>query len=296
MTKRTLMTTIGFGTALAFALASCSLGPQRVDQAVNATLTAMAAQATATPIVLLTAAPSSTPIIVATSAPPSTPTTAPVTPSLTPSPTAVVITPPAGDPVLTLGKPDSVDNFDNDNNWPTYPPGDNTCFSSEIKDGKLWMTATGQVQAACWELSWPELDNFYIELTLQMPQSCDASDRFGLLFRAPDNTTGYLYGITCGGVQSFTAWTGTETLQILPAAKSDAILTAPGSTNRIGVMAKDAAFSFYINGIKVTEGLDQTFTKAGKIGLFVRPNTDQGFTVGYDRLAIWNLPEPTATP
>ena len=59
-------------------------------------------------------------------------------------------------------------------------------------------------------------------------------------------------------------------------------------------MAEDTAFSFYINGVKVTEGMDQTFPNAGKIGLFVRPATDQGFTVGYDSLAVWTLPRPTA--
>lgn len=274
---------VAAGLTLVLVLTACAPSQDTVDQAVNSTLTAMPPQASATPIIVATAAATLIPSPI------------PATPTSTPTATAVVITPPAGDPVLTLGKPDGVDNFDNDNNWPVYPPGDNTCFYSEIKDGKLWMTATGQQLAACWELSWPQLGNFYIELTLQMPQTCDANDRFGLLFRAPDNNTGYLYGITCAGVQSFTAWNGTETLQILPAAKSDLIQTAPGSTNRIGIMAEDTAFSFYVNGVKVTDGLDQTFPNPGKIGLFVRPATDQGFTVGYDRLAVWTLPRPTPT-
>jgi hypothetical protein len=275
------------GIIAALALAACAPSPGNVDQGVNATLTALAAQPSATPIIVASAthAPSPSPL------PPTT------TPTATPTPTAtqLTITPPADDPVLLLGKPDDVDNFDNDGNWPVYPPGDNDCFSSEIKDGKLWMTAEGRTGLSCWELSWPQLGNFYIELTLQMPQPCDANDRFGLLFRAPDNFTGYLYGITCGGVQTFTAWTGSETLQILPAARSDAILTAPGATNRIGIMADDKSFKFYINGIKVAEGLDETFKDAGKIGLYVNAGTDQGFTLGFDRLATWNLPRPTTT-
>jgi hypothetical protein len=231
-----------------------------------------------------------------TQAPPVVPTPIQVIPTATIAPTATlapaVIAPPPGDPATTFGKPDGLDTFDNDNNWTTYPPGNNPCFSSEIKDGLFWMTAEGQQGLSCWELSWPKLDNFYIDLTIKMPETCDANDRFGLLFRAPDNNSGYLYGITCGGVQSFTAWTGTETLQILPAAKSAAILTTPGALNRVGVMAQDASFAFYINGQLVTQGLDQTFMNEGKIGLFVNSATTDGFTVGYDTLAVWTLPRP----
>lgn len=292
MRKANLFLIARISLIFALVLAACAPRQGNVNGGANATLTALAAKASSTPIIVSTVtlppAPSSTPIVV--------PATATATATATPSPTPILITPPAGDPALSLGKPDSVDNFDNDNNWPVYPPGDNDCFSSEIRDGKLWMTATGdRTGTSCWELSWPQLGNFYIELTVQMPQSCDANDRFGMLFRAPDNFTGYLYGITCGGVQTFTAWTGTETLQILPAARSDAIQTAPGAPNRIGIMAEDNAFKFYINGVKITEGLDQTFPDPGKIGLYVNAATDNGFTVGFDRLAIWNLPRPTGT-
>jgi len=268
---------------LALALAACGPSQAQIDSAVNATLTAMPP--------LPTQASAPTPIQVVP-----TPTPIRVLPSATivpsPTPTLPVIAPPPGDPVSVFGKPDGLDIFDSDNNWPTYPPGNNTCFTSEIKDGLLWMTALGQQGLACWELSWPKLQNFYVDLTIKMPQTCDANDRFGLLFRAPDNNAGYLYGITCGGVQSFSAWTGTETLQILPAAKSAAILTAPGALNRVGIMAQDASFAFYINGQKVAEGLDQTFLNEGKIGLFVISATTTGFTVGYDTLAIWTLPRP----
>jgi hypothetical protein len=150
------------------------------------------------------------------------------------------------------------------------------------------MTALGQQGSSCWEVSWPKLGNFYLDLTIKMPETCDANDRFGLLFRAPENNAGYLYGITCGGVQTFTAWTGTETLQILPAAQSDLILTAPGALNRVGVMAQDSSFAFYINGVLVAEGLDQTFLEEGKIGLYVNTATTDGFTVGY-------APSPSGT-
>jgi len=276
--KRSSLFLLGTGLlVLALSLAACGPSQDEIDQAVDATVAAMPPPATQVP----PATP--TPIQVVVTATPVAPT-----PTLTP----VIVPPPPGAPATLYGKPDGLDTFDNDNNWTTFPPGDNTCFSSEIEGGFFWMTAVGQQGRSCWELSWPKLGNFYIDLTIKMPETCDANDRFGLLFRAPENDAGYLYGITCGGVQSFSAWTGAETLQILPAAASTAIITTPGALNRVGVMAQDSSFAFYINGVLVAEGLDQTFMDEGEIGLFVNTATTEGFTVGYDTLAVWTLPRP----
>ena len=276
--KRSSLLSLGTGfLVLALSLSACAPSQDQIDQAVDSTLAAMPPPATQVP----PATPTPIQVVV---------TATPVAPTATL--TLVPITPPPGDPATLYGKPDGLDSFDNDNNWTTFPPGDNSCFSSEISDGLFWMTALGQQGSSCWEVSWPKLGNFYIDLTIKMPETCDANDRFGLLFRAPGNNAGYLYGITCGGAQSFSAWTGTETLQILPAAPSTAIITTPGALNRVGIMAQDSSFAFYINGVLVAEAQDQTFPDEGKIGLFVNTATTDGFTVGYDTLAVWNLPRP----
>jgi hypothetical protein len=216
----------------------------------------------------------------------------PSTPGL-PNP---VIWQPDGEPAADLGNPDLVDALDNDDNWVTFPPGAATCFSSQIMDGKFWMTAVGREGRACWELTRQATVDFYVEATVQMPEECQADDRFGLLFRAPDLDKGYLYGVTCGGAHSFTAWTGEETLQLLPAHKSDRIRTAPGSSNRLGILVQETAYVFYINGSKVAEANDATFPGRGRLGFFVRSATAEGFTVAFDDLAIWMLPRPTTTP
>ena len=97
------------------------------------------------------------------------------------------------------------------------------------------MTAKGLAQSPCWEVSWPQLDNFYIETTLQMPETCDAQDRFGLLFRAPDNNRGYLYGFDCGGNYSLSIWDGQDTTVLVQPTKSDAILNDPGDGQPPGI-------------------------------------------------------------
>jgi hypothetical protein len=186
----------------------------------------------------------------ATQVPPATPTPIQVVVTATPvAPTAtltpVPVTPPPGDPATLYGKPDGLDTFDNDNNWTTFPPGDNSCFSSEISDGLFWMTALGQQGSSCWEVSWPKLGNFYIDLTIKMPETCDANDRFGLLFRAPENTP-----VTprhhCGGVQSFSAWTGRECCEICR-RHLNRYHHNPGALQPVGVAGTLPAF--YINGV-----------------------------------------------
>ena len=200
---------------------------------------------------------------------------------------------PVGGPAEDLGDPDFLDTFDTDENWITFPPGTANCFSSRIADGKYWMTALGRERAGCWELTWPVARDFYAEVTIEMPEECEADDRFGLLFRAPDMSRGYLYGVTCGGEHSFNAWTGEETLQLLPSEESDLIRTGAGSSNRLGILAQGKSYAFYINGTKVAETSDGTFQGGGQLGFFVRAATTEGFTVAFDDLALWMLPGST---
>jgi heat shock protein HslJ len=129
-----------------------------------------------------------------------------------------------GDPAAVLGPPTGVENFDNANNWTTF---DGECFSSEITGGQIVMTAKGVPQSSCWEVSWPQLDNFYIETSQVMPQTCDPQDRFGLLFRAPDNYRGYLYGFDCGGGYSLTIWDGQQTTTLVEPTGQPLPVTPP---------------------------------------------------------------------
>ena len=85
------------------------------------------------------------------------------------------------------------------------------------------MTANGVPQFSCWEVSWPELQNFYLETTQLMPTTCQPDDRFGFLFRAPDLNRGYLYAYNCAGQYILTAWDGETTTTLIPLTASSAI-------------------------------------------------------------------------
>ncbi len=210
-------------------------------------------------------------------------------------PSPVATTPPSieGDPALVLGTPNGVENFDNTNNWTNF---DSACFTSQITGGQFVMTANGVAEFSCWEVSWPQLDNFYIETSQIMPQTCEPQDRFGLLFRAPDNNRGYLYGYNCAGQYSLTVWDGQATTTLVEPTNSAAILATPGAMNRMGLLAFGENVSLYVNGVYLETVTDYTFLDEGKIGFFVRAATENPFTVSYDQLRVWVLEDEFYPP
>ena len=198
-----------------------------------------------------------------------------------------------GDPAQFLGEPDGTEDFNNEKNWTTF---DSPCFKSEITGGQFVMTAKGLAQTVCWEVSWPQLDNFYLETTYERPEACDSQDRFGMLFRAPDNNRGYLFGFDCGGNYSLSIWDGQSTTVLVEPTNSDAILNEPGDINRLGLLIFGEDISLYANGIYLETVVDFTFLDEGKIGYFVRAAGDSPFTVAYDQLLLWGLEDEFYPP
>jgi len=203
------------------------------------------------------------------------------------------------DPAVILGEPDGVDTFDNADNWTLF---NNDCFSSNIVDGMFIMTAKGLQGIVCWEVSWPQIKDFYYEIEVTMPEACQPDDRFGLFFRAPDTTRGYLYGLTCDGRYTMTEWDGSTTNVIVEPTASEYINADSGDVNRIGVAAYGSYYLLYANGELLTQAQNSTFTQPGLLGLFVRASTTEPFTVEYDNLKVWVLsdqyypPDTTAPP
>ncbi len=169
-----------------------------------------------------------------------------------------------GDPASVLGAPDGVENFDNANNWTNFT---SRCFNSEITGGQFVMTANGVPQFSCWEVSWPQLQNFYVDTTQIMPTTCQPDDRFGFLFRAPDLNRGYLYGFNCAGQYSLTVWDGETTTTLVQPTASDAIRQGPGVVNVMGLMAFGENISLYANGVFLQTVADFTFPGDGQVRL-----------------------------
>ena len=213
------------------------------------------------------------------------PTATPVPPTATPTqqltPTALV-----GDPAQALGEPDWIETFDSADNWALM---DTACFDTSIEGGVMVMTALSN--KLCWLVTKPEIQNFYLEVTMD-PSDCLYGGEFGLYFRGPESSSGYLFTLNCTVHYLMTAWDGQEgSKTTLIDEEIDPELAWPTRENRLGVLADGNRYRLYINGEFLVEVEDNTFTGPGLIGLAVQGGAlNDILTVRYDNLAFWELP------
>lgn len=208
-----------------------------------------------------------------------TPTPAP-TDTPAPTPTATLA---EGDPTKNLGTATWVDNMDNGDNWPT---GNDKYTSIKFEDGFLKLTSGTDLDG--WRVSWPTIEDFYLEASLQTPD-CDGSDHFGLMFRVPADsqaTKGYLFGITCDGRYSLRRWDGQTMYFPVNWTSHDAIQKGEKVVNKLGVLARGENLALYINGQKVKEVTDSNYLD-GKFGFFVGGTNVDNLSVWVDQVRYW---------
>ena len=224
--------------------------------------------------------PTATNALTATSLPSSTAT---VAPTATLAPTSTL---PASDPTLKFGQPTFVEPFANGHNWPT---GDNSFTAIEIKDGTLKLTALTAIDG--WRLTWPIASNYYVEMSAKS-DNCTGSDHFGLILRVPNIITadqGYFYGITCDGNYFLRKWDGKISTELIKLTADKNILTGPNQVNRLGILLSGSRLVPYINGVKLTEVNDNTYTK-GAFGIFVGSKTTTKLNVIVNKISYWENP------
>lgn len=215
-------------------------------------------------------------------------------PSPTPQPTAtIVFTPSPNDPVARLGPASWTDNMDKDNNWPT---GSDKFTEISFSDGVMFLT--GLTTTDGWRLTWPQLTNFYLEMTFQTG-NCSGNDRYGMIVRVPESRNpdrGYLAGLTCDGKVSLRRWDATvgakgEMVNLIPWTAKSVVKTGSNQTNRLGLMAIGDRLIVYVNGELVGEARDNTFGK-GYFGVFVGARDTEKFTIKVDQVRYWENPTP----
>jgi hypothetical protein len=259
-----------------------------------AQLETQAAQATDTPPPSPTLTPTEeilstpTPLPTDTPAPSptltSTPTEAPPTPTPTP-PLTPTQTPLASDPRPGLGNPTFRDTFQDAANW-NLTEDDHARM--EIRDGQLIMTAFNPDFWNSWSFTGPRSQNLYLEIT-GSSGACRGQDRYGLIFRAPDNTRGYLFGISCDGRYSLWIWDGSTEIRLVEWTSSPHINAGPDQSNRIGVMARGNQISLYANGNLLTDISDGTY-ESGRFGVFIGSAATENYIARIDELAFWDSP------
>ena len=225
----------------------------------------------------------------ATPEPTFTPTLTPTfTPTFTPT---VTLTPSLvpGDPILSLGMPTFDDKFTGGVNFYQY---DDSQASYQIEEGRMVLIAKKANSYETWSLSWGDMDDFYLEATGTFGDDCSGKDRYGMIFRAPDTSQGYIISISCDGSYRLSKYESEdEKYTILKGWSSTSHSNAgPDSTNRLGIRVQGTLLAGYINGNKVFELNDDTFSEEGRMGVVVAASNTPGFTAYLTRVVYWDLP------
>ena len=270
------------GDTIATLVAATLTGePQSKDQP-GQTVVASVSTVTPDPDIQATDNPTFTPTQTMTLEPTETSTITPTptdqaTPTISPE-----------DPVLTLGVPSVKDNFDDGSIIYEYS---NSEFKFQVIDDQFVMVGKKTNSYETWSLSWEDLTNFYLEITGTFGQDCAGKDRYGIIFRAPDTSEGYLISISCDGSYRLSTYESEddEYTVIKNWTTSSSINDGPGAENRLGVKVKGDKITGFINGKQVFELNDSTFSH-GRMGVLIKASNTAGFTVYLDQVVYWKLP------
>lgn len=207
-----------------------------------------------------------------------------------PAPSGPTATAPAGDPKNSLGKPGWQSTSDTSKSFYLYENE-----GTLVKDDNGLLSMTGKVNNGWlgWSMTHSHpAQNFYLEATFKT-QACGGADSYGLVFRSPNDQSGYFFSVTCDGkfsleARDFTSNTDNTLIKMTP---NGAILPGPNQTNRLGVMAKGEKISLYANGVLLQSFTDTTFNPdQGYLGVQIAANLTTGFTVTLQEISLWNNP------
>jgi len=216
---------------------------------------------------------------------PNIPTRTPtITLTPTTSPTATLD---PDDPISYLGDPWFRDNFSTGSNFFLY---DEPQSSFRVDNNQMILVAKKANNFETWSLASPNLYNFYLEITGTFGEECSGKDRYGLIFRAPKTTEGYLLSISCDGSFRLSTWENEEEkyTSLKPWTASEYINTGPGGENRLGIKTNGISLTGFINGYQVFEVDDSTFG-SGRFGILVAATNTPGFTAYLSEIAYWAL-------
>jgi len=246
-----------------------------VYNAVVAGLTQEAASYTATPAPSETSVPSATIEAIITLAIP--------TSTLTVIPAVNYV---SSEYIEDLGTADVKDAFNSGANWYTYDTGDS---SAKVKSGVMRMTMEEPHLTSDWTLSYITGQNFYAEITAQTQDECEGKDRYGIMFRAQDLNTGYLFMFSCDGRYRLTTWNGATAKLLAGWSKSSHINDGPDETNVMGVLANGNQIMLFANGDHLRTIYDDTYLATGRFGLIIGSDETDDLTIEYDTFKVWYL-------
>jgi hypothetical protein len=257
-------------------------GQGQLDTMVAETMNARHLQETATAVVRLTQSPATATLQASQTALADT-----TTPTVIQTATATLTpTISADDPKKSLGTPDWQEQFDNANSWTLF---DSATSKTEVKNGRFLFTMYEALNSSEWTVTWQKATDYYLEVTATTPANCSGKDRYGLLFRAPDPSQGYVLMFSCDGNYRLSSWNGKDWVDLVKWTASDDITSGGDKSNRVGIWVKGQKFRIYANGKLQKEVMDDLFTEEGRFGLAIASANTNNFTVAFDDLLFWEL-------
>ncbi|MEI7987777.1 MAG: NBR1-Ig-like domain-containing protein [Chloroflexota bacterium] len=185
-----------------------------------------------------------------------------------------------------LGQPTWMDTFWNDVNWNLV---DDENMYWKVRNGELYMTARKKTDIDHWAMSrQPVIQDFYLEMQASTGPLCGGFDSYGMIVRAIDDDSGYVFGITCNGTYRLYQWDHGYFKNIQPYTASQYINVGTYKKNRLGIMAVGQTLTLYINGYKVGEYANDWFAR-GQFGLMLGPNQTQNLTIMVSEMAYWQF-------
>ena len=187
--------------------------------------------------------------------------------------------------IVSLGAPTWTDSMDSAGRWYLLST-DNVTF--KLESGSLVMEVQEGGGYDEWGVAAGAVTDFYLEITARMGDQCSGIDRYGLIFRAPDPSQGYIFEFSCDGRFRLYKWDG-ETYTGIQGWKSSAlILSGPDKENRLGVMAEGSDVRLYANGKLLGEYAIESYPE-GRFGLVVGSTNTDNFKVMVDFASFWDL-------
>ncbi|MFN2147123.1 MAG: family 16 glycoside hydrolase [Anaerolineales bacterium] len=185
-----------------------------------------------------------------------------------------------------LGTPTWTDNMDSSSRWYLVSTSGTTF---KVEGGYLVMTAHDAGGLDEWGLAAvSDQTDFALELTVKTGSTCSGLDRYGVIFRAPDPTQGYVFEFSCDGRFRLYEWDGETYTGLQNWKGSAAIVGGANQTNRMGLIARGDKVKLYANDQLLGE-YDIPDYDSGRFGLVVGAKETAGFNAKVDTVKYWNL-------
>jgi eukaryotic-like serine/threonine-protein kinase len=136
-----------------------------------------------------------------------------------------------------------------------------------------------------WTNPGKEFSDFVFEID-GTKQAGPDNNGYGVILRYVDQNNFYRFDISSDGYYGFGYYKGDNWTSLIDWTESSAI-NQGDATNTITVLCKGSKFTFFINGEKLTDFTDTTFS-AGDIGLWAGAVEESGVKIAFDQLSVWN--------